>query len=139
MKVLIAYESKSGKTKQQALAIAAACTEAGHETMTKPISEVIPLDLEGADALAVGSWVEGFILFGVKPARPARRWLSELPSLQGKRAGVFCTYAVNPAASLDVMRRALEAKGAEVVAENSANRRNPESGASEFARRLVGA
>ncbi|MHB8191116.1 MAG: flavodoxin family protein [Ferrimicrobium sp.] len=138
MKVLVAYESAGGHTRQQALLIAAACKEAGHEVTAKPMKEITPVDVEGSDALAVGSWVEGFVLFGVRPARSARSWLADLPSLLGKRAGVFCTYAVNPATSLDAMRQVLESKGAEVVAENASSRRAPEAGASEFAKKLVG-
>ena len=90
-----------------------------------------------ADALFVGSWVDGFILFGVGPARAAERWLAALPPLDGVKAGVFCTYAFNPRGTLDILTSRLEARGAQVVARHAFNRRAPEAGAERFAREVL--
>lgn len=66
--------------------------------------------------------MEGFILFGVKPARAATRWLDQAPPLAGKPVGVFVTYAVHPRGSLGVLRRGVEARGGKVVAEHASRR-----------------
>lgn len=137
MKVLVGYESKGGHTRRAAVAIADACRADGHEVTVLPLAQVGQSEVDQCDAAALGAWVEGFILFGVKPARAATRWLDQAPSLAGKRVGVFVTYAVNPRGSLDVLRRGVESRGGTVVAEHSSRRQDPGAGAAGFARRLV--
>ena len=137
MKVLVAYESRGGRTRRAGTAIADACQSEGHDVTVLPLAQVSREEVEQCDIFAIGSWVEGFILFGVKPARAATRWLEQAPSFAGRRVGVFVTSAVNPRASLGVLRRGVEARGGRVVAEHSSRRRDPEAGAADFARRLL--
>lgn len=134
MKVLVAYESRGGRTRRAAEAVAEAARAQGHEVTVKPVSEARGQDVEAADFLFAGCWVEGFILFGVGPAKPMRRWIEGLPRLAGKRAAVFCTYAFNPRRTLAKLREDLEAKGAEVVEALAAPGRDPEAGTAEFVR-----
>lgn len=100
MKVLVAYESRGGRTRQAATAIADPCRADGHDVALLPLAQVGQSEVDQCDVAALGSWVEGFILFGVKPARAATRWLDQAPPLAGKPVGVFVTYAVNPRRSL---------------------------------------
>ena len=137
MKLLVIYESRGGITKRAAEAVAKAIRAEGHEAILRPVGETGPKDLEGADALFVGSWVEGFILFGVRPARAARAWLTRLPALPGTPAGVFCTYAFHPRGTLAELRRGLEARGANVLADHAFHRRRPEVGAEAFVHALL--
>jgi hypothetical protein len=65
----------------------------------------------------IGSWVEGFVVRGVGPAKAMRKWLASLPRLGGKRVAIFCTYGFSPKGTLNEMRRCLEEKGAVVVAQ----------------------
>ena len=139
MKVLVAYESRGGRTHRAATAIADACRADGHDVTVLPLAQVGPQEVEQCDIAAIGSWVEGFILFGVKPARAATRWLDQAPSFAGRRVGVFVTYAVNPRGSLGLLRRGVEARGGRVAAEHRSRRRDPEAGAADFARRLLAA
>ena len=136
MKVLVAYESRSGRTRRAAEAVAAAVRARGSDATLKALSETTTEDTEHADALAVGSWVEGFIVVKVGPAKAALKAIERLPAMGGKPAAVFCTYAANPGATLATLRRSLEAKGATVVAENASHRSHPERGAAELAERL---
>lgn len=137
MKLLVVYESRGGITKRAAEAVAKAIRTEGHEAILRPVGEAGPQDLEGADALFVGSWVEGFILFGVRPARAARAWLTGLARLPGTPAGVFCTYAFHPRGTLAELRRGLEAHGANVLAEHAFHRRRPEMEADAFVHALL--
>jgi menaquinone-dependent protoporphyrinogen IX oxidase len=139
VKVLVAYESRSGRTQRAASAVADACRADGQEVTVLPLAEVGQDEVEQCDVAAIGSWVEGFVLFAVKPARAATRWLDQAPSLAGKPVGVFVTYAVNPRASLGLLRRGVEARGGKVVAEHSSRRQDPEAGAADFAHRLLAA
>jgi len=137
MRVLVAYESRGGRTRRAASAIADACRADGHDVTLLPVADVGRDEVEQCDVAAIGSWVEGFILFAVKPARAATRWLDQAPSFAGKPVGVFVTYAVNPRGSLGLLRRAVEARGGKVTAEHSGRRKNPEAGAEDFAHRLL--
>ncbi len=136
MKVLVAYESRSGRTRRAAEAVAEAVRTRGSDAILKALSETTAEDVEHADAVAVGSWVEGFIVVKVGPAKAALEAIGRLPAMGGKPAGVFCTYGVNPRATLAILRRSLEAKGADVVAENASPRSHPDRGAAELAKRL---
>lgn len=139
MKVLVAYESRGGRTRRAATAIADACRAGGHDVTVLPLRDVGQSEVDQCDVAALGSWVEGFIVFGVKPARAATRWITQAPPLGGKRVGVFVTYLVNPMGSLGMLRHAVEARGGKVVAEHGSTSRNPEAGAADFARRLLAA
>ena len=137
MKVLVGYESRGGRTRRAATAIADACRAEGHDVTLLPLGQVGQSEVGQCDVAALGSWVEGFIVFGVKPARAATRWLDQAPPLAGKPAGVFVTHAVHPGGSLGVLRRGVQARGGKVVAEHASRRQNPEAGAAGFARRLL--
>lgn len=139
MKVLVGYESRGGRTRRAATAIADACRADGHEVTLLPLAQVGRSEVDQCDVAAFGSWVEGLIFFGVKPARGATRWLDQAPSLAGKAVGVFVTYAVNPRGSLGLLRRGVESRGGKVVAEHGSRRQHPEAGAADFARRLLSA
>ena len=135
MNVLVVYESRSGHTRRAAEAIADAARSGGATVVVKPIDTLAADDAATADAVVVGTWVEGLIIFGVKPAG-ARKW--SLPSLTGKRAAVFCTYAFNPRGALDTLADVVAAAGANVVARHAFHHRHPTSGAADFARELLG-
>jgi flavodoxin len=138
-KVLVAYESHGGHTRRTAEAIAEAARTEGCTVAVRPLAQIGPDDLRDWDVLFLGTWVEGFIFFGAKPARAARRWLKNLPDLKGKAAAVFCSYAFNPSGTLPTLRSSLEARAAKVVGEQAFQRRRPEQGAAEFARTALAA
>ncbi len=131
MNVLVAYESQRGHTRQTAEAIATAVRAQGGEVVVKPVADVRAGDVQDADVLFVGTWVQGFILFGVRPAGAAQ-WVPDLPPLMGKPVGVFCTYAFNPRSSLRALDKMLEACGATVLGEHAFHRARPSDGAEQF-------
>ena len=136
MKVLVAYESRGGHTRRAAEAVAYAIGAFGSEATLKPLKETTAEDVERSDAIAVGTWVEGFLVFGVGPAKGSLEGIGRLPALTGKPAAVFCTYGLNPRGTLATLRKSLEAKGAKVVAENASRRSHPDRGADELAERI---
>jgi flavodoxin len=139
MRVLVAYESRGGRTRRAAEAIAAAARNEGHTVALKPLAQVGRDDVLESEMLFLGTWVQGYILFGVGPANAALRWLGDLPPLGGKPVAVFCTYAFNPRGTLALLRTSLETKSAKVVGERSFNHRQPELGADGFARGALAA
>lgn len=133
MNVLVLYQSRSGHTYEaaQAVADAAAAYAPTMNVSVKSVIEVQSRDVDNADLLFVGTWVQGFILFGVKPAG-ADLWVPSLPKLDGKPVGVFCTYAFNPRGSLDKLSAMLQERGAVVVGRHAFHRSRTSEGAQAF-------
>ena len=136
MNVLVLYQSRSGHTRDAAEAIAQAARDLNYKVNVKSVSEVRKADVENADALFVGTWVQGLILFGVKPAG-AELWVPTLPSLEGKRVGVFCTYAFNPRGSLRALGAMLAARGATILGQRAFHRSRPGDGAEPFVQSVL--
>ena len=136
MNVLVIYNSRTGNTQQAAEAIAQAVRDQNHLVTVKSVSQIQKADVENAEVLFVGTWVQGLILFRVRPAG-AELWVPTLPSLAGKPVGIFCTYAFHPRGSLDALGRMLEEKGATIMGQHAFHQRNPDNGAAEFAQRIL--
>jgi len=131
-RVLVCYESGGGRTARAAEAIADGFSARGDQVRVLPITKAGPAELAAADVVVVGSWVEGFVVTGVRPAKAMRTWLAGLPRLGGRPVGVFCTFAVAPKGALPAMRQALEAKGAVVAAQAAFGPRELEGKAGAF-------
>ncbi len=136
MNVLVLYQSRNGHTRQAAETLAQAARDLNHKVTIKSVIEVRPADVEAADTLFIGTWVQGFILFGVKPAG-AELWVPSLPSLAGKPVGIFCTYAFNPRGSLRKLGALLETRGGRVKGERAFHRRRPAEGAKVFVQSVL--
>jgi glutamate synthase (NADPH/NADH) small chain len=137
--VVVATESRAGTTRSLGDAVAAALGQAGLAVRHLPLADVGPDQLAWADALVVGTWVDGMVVAGVGPARATRRWLDQLPPVPGLPVALFCSYGVAPKETLTAMRRAVEARGAAVVAEVAFRRRGRPNELDAFARRLTDA
>lgn len=136
MHILILYHSRGGKTRHTAESIAEAARGFGHNVTVKSVIEVRQADIDQAERVFIGTWVQGFILFGVKPAA-ATLWVAALPALTGKSVAVFCTYAFNPRRSLDKLSDLLTARGAKVIAKQAFQRNRLDAGVSEFVQRAL--
>src|SRR5688572_13213007 len=69
--------------------------------------------VQDADIVLVGTWTHGFFVVGQAPWAAAA--ISNLPTMRGKRAAVFQTYALDAGKSLDKLTRAVGATGADVI------------------------
>jgi flavodoxin len=136
MNVLVLYQSRSGHTRGTAEAIAQAARHLNHEAVVKSVIEVSKADVETADALFLGTWVQGFILFGVRPAG-AELWVPALPPLAGKPVGIFCTYAFNSRGSLPVLGAMLAARGATILGQRAFHRSRPSDGVEQFVENVL--
>lgn len=131
MNVLILYQSRGGHTRTAAETIAQTVHALKHRVSVKSVIEVRKTDIETADVVFVGTWVQGFILFGVKPAE-AKLWVPALPSLAGKPVGIFCTYAFNPRGSLRALGAMLAARGAIIRGQRAFQRSRLNEGVESF-------
>ena len=119
MSILVAYESGGGHTEALARQIAAALARSGTRVSTRRLSDIALADIVSADLVVIGTWVEGFVLAGVGPAKAARAAIARLPQLGATELATFCTYAIAPRSTLAKLRSMLEAKGGHVVAEHA--------------------
>ncbi len=132
-RVLVVYDSLTGHTEKAASAIAGSLKGRGAAVKFLPISRVGLAEIAWADLIVLGTWVEGFIFAGIKPAKTTRAWMEGLPRLGGKRVAVFCTYGVSPRNVVDGLAKAFGQKGATVVARAQLSHSNLESRAIDFA------
>jgi flavodoxin len=138
MNILVLYQSRGGRTRQTAEAVGQAARNMNHQAKIKSVIEVQKTDIEAADVLFIGTWIQGFILFGVKPAG-ATLWVPALPSLEGKPVGIFCTYAFNPRGSLKALGAMLSARGARIVGQHAFHRRRLNDGVESFVQSVLNA
>lgn len=135
MRAIVIYESMTGNTREAAHLIAAELERAGVTAVASPITMVDLQALSQADLVVVGTWVDGFILFGQRPGRSGR--LARLPVIDGKTAAVYCTYAVDPGRTLSKLERLVRRRGGEVVGGYAIKRGSLAEGAREFVDRLL--
>ncbi|HET9081934.1 MAG TPA: FAD-dependent oxidoreductase [Trebonia sp.] len=138
-RVLVAYESRGGRTAEAARIIARELRSMDAVVGTMPLSQVGTAELSDTDLLVVGTWVEGLVVARVQPAEATRRWLAGLPRLPGLRTAVFCTYGAAPRGALGALRAGLEDRGAQVLCQDALGPRRSdiEDGAARFAGRLA--
>lgn len=140
-RVLVGYESRGGRTARAAGLIADRLRETGAVVRAVPLAQVGVDELLDTDLLVLGTWVEGFVVAGVGPARAARDWLASLPRLAGLRTATFCTYSISPGRTLPAIRTALEHRGMIIVAEDAFGPRTSDitSAAAQFSAQLLDA
>ena len=138
MRAALVVESLTGHTWKAAELIADGLRQNGWGiTGLSKVRQPDHASIQDADVVLVGTWVHGLFVVGVKPfALPT---ISHLPAMQGKRAAVFCTFALNPGSSLDKLTGAVQATGAGVIGGLALHRSKLETHSEAFCERLLGA
>ena len=136
MKAALLVESLTGNTWRAAELVGAKLQEEGWSiTGLSRVREPDHGSIQRADLVLVGTWVHGLFVVGQGPfALPAIR---NLPAMRGKRAAAFCTFALNPAKTLDKMTAALGSLGADVIGGFAMNRRQLDKNTDTFVARLL--
>lgn len=137
MRAIVIYESLTGNTAEAGQLIADELTRSGVETVANPITEINLQALSEADLVVVGSWTDGLFFFGQRPGRVGR--LAKLPVIDGKKAAVYCTYAINAGKTLDKLSGIVSRRGGDVIGGVAIKRSELEDGAVDFVDRLLGA
>jgi len=125
----IAYESRRGRARRAAEAVAEAAASHGVSTLVRPIHDAVSEDIQAAPALIVGCWTRVDTPFGGEPTQRISTWIESLPELHGKPVGMFCTYSFFPHTFADTATRTsevlalltagIEDKGGKVVSSHS--------------------
>ena len=120
MKAVAIFESRTGSTQRAAEMIGGEWREAGYDVSVRPVHGLKLTEIAEADLLAVGTWVDGLVLFGHRPGGTAK--LMTLPSLHHKRVAAFATYKWYPGNCIDQLSDLLSYKGAEVIHRRAFNK-----------------
>lgn len=135
MKAVIIFNSLTGTTEKAAHRIASELKALRVDATPVPIAEVDEATVADVDLVIVGTWTDGIVILGQKPA--GKKKLRGLPSLAGKKAVVYCTYAVDPGRTLDKLVAEVEARGADVIGGFALARHDLAADVAEFVDRLA--
>ena len=138
MKAAILVESLTGNTWKAAENVADLLQqERWTITGLSKVRQPDHASIQEADLVLVGTWVHGAFVVGQAPWAVNR--IANLPSMRGKRAASFCTFALNPGSSLDRLTSALGDTGAYVIGGLAIHRGHLDQHSEEFAARLIDA
>jgi len=115
MNLAIVFDSATGRTRAAAEEMAEAVRAAGHACTIRPVQEADPATVSAADAVCVGSWVQGLFVVLQHATKATMEFIDRLGPLDGKPAAVFCTYKLAVGATLPKMAARLESRGANVT------------------------
>ena len=138
MKAALLVESLTGNTWKAAEEIG---TKLSQERWSiTGLSKVGSPDLssiEQADIVLIGTWTHGFFVVGQQPWALGK--IANLPTMRGKKAACFLTFALNAGKSIDKLSRAVGQTGAEVVGGLEIKRNYIDQHTDLFVERLLGA
>ncbi len=137
MKAVVIFESRTGNTQRAAEMIGGELQGAGAEVAVRPVGGLKLTEIAEADLLAVGTWVDGLVLFGHRPGGTAK--LMTLPSLHHKPVAAFATYKWYPGNCIDQLADLLAYKGADVVHRQAFNKKHLDILVPEFTARVLAA
>ena len=115
MKPCVLYFSRTGNTKRMAEAIS--------DSTKAPVFDITsfePSVVENFDMLIIGTPVEGF-----RPTKEILAFIERLPKAEGKKAILFCTYALWKASTFKVLAKELSKKGYDTVLKVSKKKVKP--------------
>lgn len=135
VRTVLIYESLTGTTQKAAELIAEELRSSGVEVTACSVDEVDFAAIAQADLVVVGSWVDGLLIVGQRPGKAGK--LRQLPVIDGKKAAVFCTYAINPGKTLAKLTEIVTDLGGDVIGGVAIHRGAVASASAEFAAQLL--
>jgi flavodoxin len=135
MKASLLVESLTGNTWRAAERIAANLEQEKWEILgLNPLRQPDHSVLQASDVVLIGTWVHGAFVFAQAPWGDAA--IRSLPSLTGKTVATFCTFALDPGRTLDIMESSARSLGADVIGGLALHRSKLPAHTEEFAVRL---
>jgi flavodoxin len=92
--------------------------------------------IQRADLVLVGTWTHGLFVVGQTPFALGN--IANLPTMRGKKAACFLTFALNAGKSIDKLTDAVGQTGADVVGGLEIKRNYLDQHTDEFVERLLG-
>ena len=136
MKAAILVESLTGNTWKAGERIGSLLQEEGWTiTGLNRVRQPDHAAIQEADIVLVGTWVHGLFVVGQAPWGVGA--IHHLPIMRGKKSAVFCTYALNPAKTLDKLTTAVMGRGADVLGGVAIHRAKLDEHSDAFVDRLL--
>lgn len=134
----VVVESLTGNTWKAAELAADGLTQYGWDiTGLSKVRRPDLASIQAADIVLVGTWVHGFFVVGQAPWGVST--IANLPTMRGKKAAAFCTFALDPGRSLDRLTAAVADTGADVIGAIGMRRSRLQEHSEQFVTRLVNA
>lgn len=92
--------------------------------------------IQQADLVLVGTWTHGLFVVGQAPFALGN--IANLPTMRGKRAACFLTFALNAGSSIDKLTTAVGQTGADVLGGLEIKRNHLDEHTDLFVERLLG-
>ena len=138
MKAALLVESLTGNTWQAAEMIGSKLSqERWTITGLSKVAKPNLLSIEEADVVLVGTWTHGLFVVGQTPFALAK--IANLPTMRGKQAACFLTFALNAGKSIDKLTAAVGQTGAAMVGGLEIKRNYLDQHTDLFVQRLLGA
>ena len=136
MKAAILVESLTGNTWKAGERIGALLQQEGLTiTGLNRMREPDHAAIQEADFVLIGTWTHGLFVVGQAP------WgigaINRLPMMRGRKSAVFCTFALDPGATLDKLTSAVMGRGADVLGGVALNRGKLDEHSEVFVDRLL--
>ncbi len=136
MKAAILVESLTGNTWRAGERIGSLLQQEGWTiTGLNRVRQPDHAAIQQADMVVVGTWVHGLFVVGQAPWGLGN--IDKLPMMRGKKSAVFCTFALNPAKTLDKLTTAVMGRGADVLGGVALNRAKLDEHSEVFVDRLL--
>lgn len=129
--IVILYQSRSGNTRNAALATGERLADAGNRVSVRSVEAYNIKEMAQADLVMLGTWTDGAVLLGQRPGQLGK--FKKLPSLEGKRVALFCTCKFWPGSTIPKFTKWAEAEGATVVAGLGIKKTEIDAGSKELA------
>lgn len=109
-KAIVLFQSKTGITEKFGKEIGKYIAAKGIETQTLSIAEFKDGMTDQPDYLLLGCWTAGFMLLFQHPDLAWKQFAHKLPSLSGKKVGLFTTYKIATGSMFKSMKKHLGAE-----------------------------
>ena len=136
MKAALLVESLTGTTWKAADLIADKLQqERWSITGMSKVGEPDLAAIQRADLILVGTWTHGLFVVGQAPAASGK--IANLPTMRGKKAACFLTFALDAGKSIDKLTDALRMTGADVAGGLEVKRTHLDEHTDLFVERLL--
>ena len=137
MKAALLVESLTGNTWKAAELIGDKLQQEGWSiTGMSKVGKPDLSSIQRADLVLVGTWTHGLFVVGQAPFALGN--ISNLPTMRGKKAACFLTFALNAGKSIDKLSTAVGQTGADVIGGLEIKRNYLDQHTDLFVERLLG-
>jgi len=137
MKAALLVESLTGNTWKAAELIGDKLQQEGWDiTGMSKVGQPDLSSIQRADVVLVGTWTHGLFVVGQAPFALGN--IANLPTMRGKKAACFLTFALNAGKSIDKLSTAVGQTGAELIGGLEIKRNYLEQHTDLFVERLLG-